>query len=62
MERKTCRVTPGSFERGILEERASFKAVIKNVPTTAVEVLLLRQLRVVNAKAVYISHNKNQNQ
>ena len=62
VEGKTCRVTPGSFEREILEERASFKAVIKNVPTTAVEVLLLRQLRVVNAKAVYISHNKNQNQ
>jgi len=59
---KICRVTPGTFAREVLESRATHKAIIKNVPTTAIDVLLLRQLKVVKAKAVYISVNRNKNQ
>ena len=61
-EGKTCRITPGSFAKEILEKRAAHKAVVKNIPKTAVETLLLRQLKVVKAKAVYISFNTNRNQ
>jgi hypothetical protein len=60
-EGKTCRVTPGTFAREVLEKRALYKAIVKNIPMTAIEVLLLRQLKAVKAKAVYILVNRNRN-
>ncbi|CAG8785054.1 41486_t:CDS:2, partial [Gigaspora margarita] len=61
-EERTCLVTLGSFNQELLEKRAEHKAILRNVLTLAIEVLLLHQLIVANAKAVYISHNSNKHQ
>ena len=45
----------------MLKKRALYKAIVRNIPMTAIEVLLLRQLKAVKAKAVYISVNRNRN-
>ncbi|RIB08795.1 hypothetical protein C2G38_2210699 [Gigaspora rosea] len=59
---KTLRTTPGEFNENILKERREHKVSISNLPRTATESALVRQLRFIRAKAVYISSNSNSNQ
>ena len=56
------RLTQAKFDTETLQERSKFKAILREVPKSAVETALLRQLKETNAKAVYISKNKNGNQ
>ena len=59
---KMLRVTGGLLDKETLVERSKYKSIIKNLPKTAIETSLLRQLRNIKAKAVYISTNSNGNQ
>ncbi|CAG8576853.1 1691_t:CDS:1, partial [Dentiscutata erythropus] len=45
-----------------LVERSKFKLVVKNLPKIAAESALLRQLKNIKIKAMYISTNSNGNQ
>src|SRR5260364_130922 len=56
------RLTQGYFDPETLAERSRYKLTTKNIPKWAIESVLLRQLRCINAKAVYISSNSNGNQ
>ncbi|CAG8801960.1 43954_t:CDS:2 [Gigaspora margarita] len=55
-----ARITAGRSERIELEKRRQIHTRIRNLPKFTKEVLLLRQLRDVNAKAVHIFQNKNE--
>src|SRR5260363_411284 len=59
---KMVQLTQEKFDKDTLWERNKFKAIVRNVPTTTVETALLRQLKGVNARVVYISSNRNWNQ
>ncbi|CAG8832289.1 32794_t:CDS:2, partial [Gigaspora margarita] len=56
-----ARIIAGRSERIELEKRHQIHARIRNLLKFMKEVLLLRQLRGVNAKAVHIFQNKNKN-
>ncbi|CAG8837742.1 39577_t:CDS:2, partial [Gigaspora margarita] len=56
-----ARITAGRSERIKLEKRHQIHARIRNLSKFMKKVLLLRQLRGVNAKAVHIFQNKNGN-
>jgi hypothetical protein len=58
---KLARLTVGSLNTEDLKEREGFRATLMNIPSTAHEALLLRALRVTEAKAVYIPYNSNRN-
>jgi len=59
---KMVRITQGHYDAESLVERSKHKLILKNVPKAAIETTLLRQLRCINTKAVYISTNRNGNQ
>ena len=61
-EGKMSRLTQAKYDTETLQKRSSFKAILKEIPKSATESALLRQLRVINTKAVYISKNRNGNQ
>ncbi|CAG8772984.1 26730_t:CDS:2, partial [Dentiscutata erythropus] len=50
------------LDKKTLVKRSKFKSVVKNLPKIAAESALLRQLKNIKAKAVYISTNSNRNQ
>lgn len=57
----TTRVSYGEEAYNIKENRREHKAIIRGVPTNAKEVLLLRQLAKIDARAVHIPFNSNYN-
>ena len=59
---KTYRTTPGRFDSTMLEDRNKYKCTIYNVPRTALDSLLLRQLKKYNVQAVHTLCNRNGNQ
>ena len=59
---KTFRTTPGKFDITELEGRNQYRTVISNIPTTAYDSLLLRQLKKYKVQAVHILSNSNGNQ
>src|SRR5260363_82254 len=61
-EEKMLRVSEGIFEEGVLAERCKYKAIAENLPKSAIESILLTQLRQVQAKSVYILYNRNKYQ
>ncbi|CAG8452075.1 13532_t:CDS:2, partial [Gigaspora rosea] len=56
------RITKGVHNPEELKSRKRFRAIIKGLPRTAKEILLLRQLAHTKAKGVFIPPNKNGNQ
>ena len=58
---KTYRTTPGIFDHKKLEERSKYKATIYNVSNTALDSLLLRQLKDHKVQAVHILSNRHGN-
>jgi len=56
-----CRITPGRFDSEVLEERRKYKAALRDIPKSALESTLLRQLRPLRVKAVFIPNNSNGN-
>ncbi|CAG8770264.1 4210_t:CDS:2, partial [Gigaspora margarita] len=61
-KRKMIRVTQREFDKKTLIEHSKNKMIVKNVSKTVAEATLLRQLKSINAKAVYNSSNRNGNQ
>ncbi|RIB24886.1 hypothetical protein C2G38_2167363 [Gigaspora rosea] len=59
---KMTRMTHRRFDKETLLDRNKFKVITKNLPTSVVETVLLRQLKGIKAKVVYISSNNNGNQ
>ena len=59
---KMSRLTQGRFDAEVLQERSKHKAIIRDVPKSAIETAFLRQIKGTKAKAVYISKNRNGNQ
>ena len=59
---KTYRTTPGKFDIAEIELRNTFRTIITNIPTTAYDSLLLRQLKKYKVQAVHILSNRNGNQ
>src|SRR5260363_106939 len=59
---KMIRLTKRYFDAETLAERSRYKLIAKNIPKWAIESVLLRQLRCINTKVVYISSNSNRNQ
>ncbi|CAG8754470.1 6816_t:CDS:10, partial [Gigaspora margarita] len=58
---KLCQVTPEKFNADLLQKRNIYKATLQNIPRTALEFSLLKQLKYHKAKLVFISNNKNRN-
>jgi hypothetical protein len=56
-----CRITPGRFDSEVLEKRRKYKAALRDIPKSALESMLLRQLRPLRVKAVFIPNNSNGN-
>ena len=56
-----CRITSGRFDSEVLEERRKYKAALQDISKSALESMLLRQLRLLRVKAVFISNNSNGN-
>jgi hypothetical protein len=52
---------PGRFDSEALEKRRKYKAALKDIPKSALESTLLRQLRPLKVKAVFIPNNSNGN-
>ncbi|CAG8853868.1 12316_t:CDS:1, partial [Gigaspora margarita] len=61
-EGKMIKVTQKEFDKETLIEHSKNKMIVKNVSKIVAEATLLRQLKSINAKAVYISLNRNGNQ
>ena len=59
---KLVRLTEGRFNKDELIERNRYKARLVNLPRTTVEALLLRRVRTIGAKSVYIPRNRHGNQ
>ena len=59
---KMSRLTQGRFDAEVLQERSKHKAIIRDVPKSAIETAFLRQIKGTKAKAIYISKNRNGNQ
>ncbi|CAG8753916.1 14783_t:CDS:2, partial [Gigaspora margarita] len=60
-EGKLCRVTLEKFNSDLLQERNIHKAILQNIPRTALESGLLRQFKYYKAKTVFIPNNRNGN-
>ena len=60
-EGKTSRFTPDRFDAEKLKDRKEYRLVLKNIPNSAPEAVLLRQLRRFKAKMVFILKNRNNN-
>jgi hypothetical protein len=58
---KLTRLTLGMINAEDLKEREGFRAILTNIPSSALETLLLRSLQATGAKAVYIPYNSNRN-
>src|SRR5260364_270029 len=58
---KLCQVTPREFNADLLQKRNIYKATLQNIPRTALESSLLRQLKYHKAKSVFIPNNRNRN-
>ncbi|CAG8797064.1 9331_t:CDS:1, partial [Gigaspora rosea] len=59
---KTYRTTSGKFNIAKLEKRNRYRGTISNIPTTAYDSLLLRQLKKYNVQVVHILNNCHGNQ
>ena len=55
------RLTLERFDFEVLEERRKYKAALRDIPKSALESTLLRQLRSLRVKAVFIPNNSNGN-
>ena len=61
-EGRLARISIGNMELNALKKREQYRAIIKNIPSSAMECLLLRQLKKIFAKNVHIRRNSNRNQ
>lgn len=58
---KLTRLTPGILDFLLLNERRKYSSTLSNIPPNASETLILRAVKSLGAKAVYIPYNSNWN-